>query len=336
MSSYSPRRPGAPSTLTPPMMALIGVASVIVILGTLMVLGVIDLARFRTTEPSTAGLIAVPTPATVIPAYTRIRRDHLWDRRNARLAVIYLPPRAVTREMLVNIGDVIGRVLDGPKEPGYVFTESDFLPRGTREGIVAGIPAGKRAIRISADRVDGLYGLHAGDRFDILATMPIDAAGGGRTFNFAGPYSQEMALQAQLSNWDKQATVRVIVQSALIVEPMTSRGVTMVQSSLTEGAAARTRQVQETVIAIEPGEVALLTEAMAVNARLTTIPRSGRPDDPVDSKTPDLRPFSPFTTSRAGEPGSLDSRLAADDEDNFTVVETIAGQKRTLTAVPRP
>ena len=331
MSSYSPRRPGAPSTLTPPMIALITVAAVVVILGTLMVLGVVDVSRFRTTVPSTAGLIAVPTPATVIPAYTRIRRDHLWDRRNAQLAVIYLPPGAVTKEMLVDIGDVLGRVLDGPKEPGYVFTESDFLPRGTREGIVAGIPAGKRAIRISADRVDGLYGLHAGDRFDILATMPIDAAGGSRTFNFAGPYSQEMALQAQLSNWDKQATVRVIVQSALIVEPMTSRAVSTVQGSLTEGNTARTRQVQETVIAVEPEEVALLTEAMAVNARLTTIPRSGRPDDDLDSKTPDLRPFSPFATR--GEPG--DSRLS-DDEDDFRVVETIMGQKRSLTAVPKP
>ena len=316
------------------MIALIAVASVVVLLGTLIALGVVDMSRFRSNQPSTAGLIAVPTPATVIPAYTRIRRDHLWDRRNAQLAVIYLPPGAVTKEMLVNIGDVIGRVLDGDKEPGYVFTESDFLPRGTREGIVAGIPAGKRAIRISADRVDGLYGLHAGDRFDILATMPIDAAGGSRTFNFAGPYSQEMALQAQLSNWDKQATVRVIVQSALIVEPMTSRAVVTVQGSLTEGNAARSRQVQETVIAIEPEEVALLTEAMAVNARLTTIPRSGRPDDPLDSRTPDLRPFSPFATSRGGEQGGLDSRLS--DDDDFRVVETIMGQKRSLTAVPRP
>ena len=335
MSSYTPRRPGAPSTFPGPMIALVAVASVVVIVGTLMALGLVDLSKFRSSEPSTAGLIAVPTPARPIPAYTRVRRDHLWDRRNARLAMIYLPPPAVTPEMLVNIGEVIGRVLDHDKEPGYVFTKSDFLPQGTREGIVAGIPAGKRAIRISADRVDGLYGLHAGDRFDILATMPIDASGGSRTFNFAGPYSQEMALQAQLSNWDKQATVRVIVQSALIVEPMTSRGVPTYQASLTEGSAARTRQVQETVIAIEPGEVALLTEAMAVNAKLITIPRSGRPDDPLNSKTPDLRPFSPFTTARGGGPRGVESRLS-DNEDNFRVVETISGQKRSLTAVPRP
>jgi Flp pilus assembly protein CpaB len=329
VSPVSPRRPGVPSTLGIPPTAIAVAASVVVLLAALFAFGVIDLSRFRSNEPSTEGLVAVPTPAGVIPAYTRIRRDHLWDRRNNRLAVIYLPPQAVTKEMLTNIPEILGRVLDHAKEPGYVFTESDFLPPGTREGLVAGIPAGKRAIRISSDRVEGLYGLLTGDRFDIVATIPISAGRtGGQAFNFGGPYNQEVALQAQLSNWDKQATVRVIVQSAVIVEPLATRGVPTVQSSLTDGATARTRAVQEVVIAVEPEEVALLTEAMAVEAKLTTIPRSGRPDDPVDSTTPDLRPTSPFST-----PGGSDLDSEGDD---FAVVETIMGQKRSLTAVPRP
>ena len=41
----------------------------------------------------------MPTPAGAIPAYTRLRRDHLWDARNRRLSVVYLPPSAVTKEM---------------------------------------------------------------------------------------------------------------------------------------------------------------------------------------------------------------------------------------------
>jgi hypothetical protein len=127
--------------------------------------------------------------------------------------------------------------------------------------------------------------------------------------------------------------VRVIVQSAVIVEPMALRGVPTTQTSLTDGAATRTRPVQEVVIAVEPHEVALLTEAMAVDATLTTIPRSGRPDDPADSTTPDLRPSSPFSTSGDSD---FDSRLSPDEGDDFAVVETIMGQKRSLTAVPRP
>ncbi|MBI4887198.1 MAG: hypothetical protein HY824_08900 [Acidobacteria bacterium] len=332
MSPVAPRRPGSMS-MSAPAIALVAAAAVIVVVAAMA--GLITPSIFGSREPSTAGLIAVPTPAAAIPAYARVRRDHLWDPRNNRLAVIYLPPAAVTREMLVNIGDIIGRVLESDKAPGYVFTEADFLPRGTREGIVAGIPAGKRAIRISADKVDGLYGLHPGDRFDIMATMPINASGGGgQSFNLAGPYSQEVALQARLSNWDKQATVRVIVQNAVIVAPMTTRGVPTFQTSVTEGSATRTRPVQEAVIAIDPDEVALLTEAMAVEARLTSIPRSGRPDDPVNSTTPDLRPFSPFVTGSGATDG--DSRFSDDAQDQFKVVETIMGQKRSLTAVPRP
>ena len=316
-------------------MALTAIVSVVVIAVLLMALGVIDLSRLLSREPSTDGLVAVPTPAAPIPAYARVRRDHLWDRTNNRLAAIYLPPSAVTKEMLVNISDILGRVVDHEKEPGYVFTEADFLPRGTREGIVAGIPPGKRAVRISADRVEGLYGLNTGDRFDILATIPIDASRGGQMFNFSGPYSQEVALEARLSNWDKQATVRVIVQNAVIVEPMNTRNVTTVQSSLTEGAAARTRPVQEAVIAVNPDEVAPLTEAMAVEARLTTIPRSGRPEDPVDSKTPDRRPFNPLTAP-GGAIGAVDAPVPGDEPDGYAVVETIMGQRRSLTAVPRP
>jgi Flp pilus assembly protein CpaB len=308
----------------------------VVLVAALWNVGLLDLSRFRSTAPSTAGLVAVPTPARPIPAYTRVTRDHLWNTRNNTLEVVYLPPRAVTPEMLVSLSDVIGRVLNHDKAPGYVFTNADFMPDGTREGIVAGIPAGKRAIRVPADSVDGLYGLHAGDRFDLIATMPIDAgrAGGGQAFDFGGIYGQQLALEARLSNWQKQATVHVIVQNGVIVEPMTTRQVPVFQNSLAEGARARVRPVQEVVIAVDPGEVARLTEAMAVEARVWMVPRSGRPDDPVNSRTPDLRPVSPF--AGGGGLGAGSNAAAGRDASSYRVVETIMGQKRELTAVPRP
>jgi Flp pilus assembly protein CpaB len=334
----SPRRPGASSTFAGPLVALAAVASVVVIIATLWGFGLLDMSRFRAPERSTVGLIAVPTPAKAIPAYTRVRRDHLWDPRSNRLSVVYLPPRSVTPEMLVKISDVMGRVLDHEKAPGYVFTETDFLPRGTREGLVAGIPAGKRAIRIPADRVDGLYGLHAEDRFDLIATMPIDANhGGSQTFGLGGVYGQQMALQARLSNWQKQATVRVMVQNGIIVEPMTTRQVPMVQNSLTERAGVRMRPVQDVVIAIDPEEVTRLTEAMAVDAKIWMIPRSGRPGDPIDSMTPDMDPVSPFAASGSRAVTAAASGSAArQDPSQFRVVETIMGKKRELAAVPRP
>lgn len=332
MSPVAPRRAaGSASLLVQAPVALVVVVSAIVLLVTLWALGVFSAGP---QEPSTAGLVPVPTVAGRVSAYTRLTRDHVWDARNGRLAVVYLPPRSVTPEMLTKVSDLIGRVLSHDKAPGYVFTESDFLPKGTREGITAGIPAGRRALRITADKVDGLYGLHLGDRFDLLATMPIDSKGGGaQSFNFAGAYGQQLALEARLSNWQKQATVRVMVQNGIIVEPMSTRGVPTVQSSLTDGAQTRVRPVQEAVIAIAPEEVAKLTEAMAVDAKITAVPRSGRPDDRIDSRTPELRPVSPFSESRGGALDGDGPGPAA--QGPLRIVETIMGQKRELTAVPR-
>src|SRR4029453_14128773 len=159
-----------------------------------------------------------------IPNYTKITRDHLVDLKNQSLSVVYLPPQAVTKDMILNIGDIIGRVLNHDKQRGYVFTEADFYPKGTREGVVAGIPPGKRAIRVQADKVDGLFGLQPGDRFDLVASMAIDGGRGGgssQAFTGGGAYGSQLALQARLSNWQRQATVRILVQNGSIVEPLT-------------------------------------------------------------------------------------------------------------------
>ena len=140
----------------------------------------------------------------------------------------------------------------------------------------------------------------------------------------------------KLQDWQKQATVRVMVQNGIIVEPMATRGVPMFQNSLTEGGVSRVRPVQEVVIAISPEEVTRLTEALAVDAKITAVPRSGRSDDAADSRTPDLRPVSPFTSPGSAGSAAAGPDAGAHDATPFRVVETIMGKKRELVAVPRP
>jgi Flp pilus assembly protein CpaB len=323
------------------------VAIAVLMVGALSLAGIADFSRLRANVTSTEGLLAVPVPARNIPAYARVTRDHFWDPANRRLTFIYLPENSVAPEMLTRLPDIMGRVLDHEKPAGFVFTDADFLPRGTREGLVAGIPAGKRAIRVEADKVQGLYGLRAGDRFDLVATLPIEAARGTQAFgNVGGVYGQQLALQAQLSNWQKQATVRVMVQNGVVVEPMITRQVPVFSRTLTQGGITRMRPIQEIVIAIDPDEVARLTEAMAVGAEISTVPRSGRPDDPPDSITPDLRPVSPFggaaATTFAGAPVTAAEASAMatpspppQGAGPFSMVETISGSSRELKAVPR-
>jgi Flp pilus assembly protein CpaB len=292
------------------------------------------------------GLIAVPVPARTIPAYSAVTRDHLWDTRNARVTFVYLPPGNIRPEMLTRLTDILGRVLDHDKAAGFVFTESDFLPKGTREGLVAGIPPGKRAMRVEADKVSGLYGLRVGDRFDLVATLPIEAGRAGGTqalSNVGGVYGQQLALQAQLTNWQKQATVHVIVQNGVLVEPMTTRQVPVFSRTLTQGGITRMRPIQEIVVAVDPDEVARLTEAIAVEAQISTVPRSGHPDDPPNSITPELSPVNPFggrATSAFGVVAGPDTTAApvqpvgVAGTGPFSMIETISGSTRELKAVP--
>jgi Flp pilus assembly protein CpaB len=266
------------------------------------------------------GKVTVPLSARTIPAYTRITRDHVWDAKSQRLTVTFMDPGQLDG-IVVDLKSLFGRVLAREKSAGYVFTEDDFLQRGTRPGLVAGIPAGMRAVRLEADRIRGLHGLAAGDRFDLVATIPIDGKA-APAFPLTGVHRAQVEMQARMSNWQKQATVRAIVQNGFIVAPVAVRAAPTTTQSLTRGATTTTRPVQEVVIAVKPEEVAPLTEALAVKADVMAVPRSGRPDDPFDTTTPDLQPWNPFGATE-GLPSS------------YTIVETIAGAKREATAVPR-
>jgi len=326
VSAVAPRRTGGGlSGLTGSQVPLLVVAAVLVLLAVAILTGAVPWFSTPPPPPSTDGLVPVPTVGRRVSAYARVTRDDVWDTRNGRLAVVYLPPNSVTPEMLTRVQDVVGRVLSHDKQPGYVFTEADFLPKGSSEGLVGGIPPRQRAMRIPAERVQELHGLHLGDRFDLVATLPIDAGrnGASPSMGFSGPYGQQMALEARLSNWQKQATVRVLVQNGLIVQPMGPRVEEQVQASLGQGPSVRARAIQEAVIAVAPEEVARLTEAMVVQALITAVPRSGQPEEDIVD-TPDLQPSSPFST--LGGPA---------DDGSFRTVETIMGRTREMAAVPR-
>jgi Flp pilus assembly protein CpaB len=327
--------------------ALIGITAVAAF-AALWLTGVINPGRwFRaSSQLSRRGMVAIPVSGVPIPAYTRITRDHLWNPKAGAFALIYLRPEQVSPDIVRSQMAIIGRVMDHDKPPAYAFTEADFLPPGTKPGLVAGIPAGKRAMRVPADKITGLVGLLAGDRFDLISALPIDAAGAGGGALGGGLYSKQLELQARLTNWQKQATVRVIVQNGNVVQPMTTRQVPVANNTLTSGLVIRTRPVQEVVIAVAPAEVARLAEALAVNAEISCVPRSGRPDDPRDSTTPELSPFSPFggavarPTTATYVPGSGDPSIPPATGApgglgaGFAPIETISGSKREIVAAP--
>lgn len=267
------------------------------------------------------GKVGVPLAARKIAAYTMITRDDLWDVKASRPKMLYLDPEAVNPVMITDAAKIVGRVLAHEKGAGYVFSESDFLPAGTRPGVVAGIPAGMRAMRIELTQVEGLFGLSPGDRFDIVSTVAVSGDPAKDLKRLGGAYAERVSMEAQLGGLGKQAIVKVVVQNGIVVSPVQTREIPITASS-TRGRSTAAKPIQEVVIAIHPEEVGPLSEAMAIEAELSVIPRSGRPDDDMTSVTPDHRPKSPF------------GGTTADGKNEGVVIVEVIGKDRELIPVP--
>jgi Flp pilus assembly protein CpaB len=296
--------------------------------------------------PSRRGQVEIPITSMNVPAYTRITREYLIDAKTQSWAALWVRQKDAPAKAILNRSSIMGRVLKADKPASYAFTEEDFLPEGTRAGLVAGIPPGKRAMRVPVDKVPGLIGLLPGDRFDLVSTLPIDStgAGGATSLGGSGLYGKQLDLQARLTNWQKQATVRVVVQNGDVVAPMTTRQIPVANTSLTQGLIIRYKPIQEVVIAVAPSEVPRLTEALAVGAEISCVPRSGSPNDPRDSITPESLPVSPYggtvqpLSARApvADPsGALPSGIPTNPFGaGFTPIETISGTKREIVPAP--
>ena len=290
--------------------------------------------------------------ARTISAYERVSRDDLFDGRKGAFAFSDIKKEfAEENGVLLGTGSIIGRVMKRAKRPGYVFTEADFLPKGTRPGLAAGIPPGKRALRIDVELVQGIIGLQPGDRFDLVAAStlpapreaPVTAPPTKAARQLSGVYaelvnapSDQPVDDALLLQAEPKARVEVIVQGGTIVYPLETRLVPTSSSSLTAGQINGTRPVQEMVIALAPEEVAPLLAALRLKADLTCLARSNRPEDDASSLTPGLNLADDDAEDDPnGDEATEASELQGVGAKEISVVEKVIDGRRTLSAVPR-
>ena len=81
----------------------------------------------------------------------------------------------------------------------------------------------------------------------------------------------------------KRSVVRPLVEDGVVVTPVHIRMAPMSASSLMAGRSTRTVPQQEVTIAVEPGEVAPLAEALDLKYEITCVARSGSAAPPVAS-----------------------------------------------------
>jgi hypothetical protein len=221
-----------------------------------------------------AGWIGIPLSARSIPAYTAVTRDYLLNPKTGSLELKWVAPDKVPKGIITDVSKILDRVTAHEKPAVYFFKESDFLPPGTRPGIMGGTPQGKRAITLDASKLKGcVFELKEGDHLDLLASVPVDMPGAGRS----GPLGGSVMSTPDTLLLPKRSFVKPLVQDGVVVSPVTARIVPTTSSSLTSGTTVRNVRVQEIVLAVAPEEVAPLDEAMDLRYQITCVARSGRP-----------------------------------------------------------
>jgi Flp pilus assembly protein CpaB len=269
--------------------------------------GYVSLPFLQRTGTNQDGKVQVLMSGVAIPAYTLVTRDHLLNPETKEAASFWLAKEQIPPNVIPDLAGIAGRVLKHDKPAGYFFTEDDFFPKGTRPGIVAGIPPGKRSMTLEATKIQGANGLKAGDRFDVIASIATD-----QRHRTNGPKSLGITTAGNASPLSKEARVRVVVENGAVVMPVYTRAVPTLSTSLTSGTQASAKPVQELVIAVEPYEVPMLAEAMTLEAELIAVARSGSPEDNQQSRI----------TTELSEPPKTQ------------VIETIFGKRRDQISVP--
>ncbi|MEQ8819451.1 MAG: hypothetical protein RLY93_04350 [Sumerlaeia bacterium] len=217
----------------------LGLLLIAAVLGTLWISGRIALpglgkrvVAVQGEAPTTSGQKAEGEKVflTVKPlkAYDRVTAEMLMEPGSFRFRTLpasYFPPQEGEPPVLVGLDAVVGRVLRRDKEPNRAFTEADFFPLGTREGVVAGVPSDRRALVLNAAEVPGLHSLRRDDQLDVLTT-------------------------------DKDGKLKVLAEEARVVAPVEAREIAGSGGKIVEEATlAVTPQEVETVMgAIARGE----------------------------------------------------------------------------------
>ena len=256
--------------------------------------GVLWAAGYLEFAPEThEGQIAFPASAQPIPAYTKITQEHLINPQTQKLHIRWVEAATAQPYMIRDLSQIMGRVAAHDISPNKILTESNLLPKGTRPGLTAGVPPGKRSMTLDVSKVPGLESLRRGDRFDLLTALPMRKEGkrdsnvkyGALLGGLKPPDTRAGRLQ-------RQTGVKVLVRSGVMVAH------TKGQEQSTEGGNAlvvpdaRNRQTNQlaitATIAVDPAEVMPLIAALGLDVKIYCVAHSGHPDSADADSFPDL------------------------------------------------
>ncbi|WDI42512.1 hypothetical protein [Bremerella sp. P1] len=217
-----------------------------------------------------AGMVkVVVTPRETVP-YTQLHLSQLVPGGARQPRTILLAEEQVNDLKILSTTDqVVGRVVRRAKSPGTFFTEDDFFPIGTPAGLAAAVPSGQVAYTIDASKLNGIAGLGLGDRFDLIATRPVDFQKMAQRIG-AKDLVVSSAIRQGALRLDAGAHTQVVLHGATVIAPPGSTAMRMHGTVTT----SKKQDIQSPmVIAVSPEEITKLSEVIATDTQLTAILR---------------------------------------------------------------
>lgn len=224
------------------------------------------------------GMVPVPKSLVALRAFDKVNREDVYDRTMADDSYFWLPKDLVDAhpEWVTRVDQVIGRVMARDKRAEFVFSEKDFLPKGSRVGLSGGVPDGKQGFFLDAEQIPGLRLLKIGDRFDLMASLPEESA------NAEAEYGLLVGgIKARGNKPIPLNGVRLLVQSGTMIaltngRSMTTQGALEFDAVDSRGRPTTRIQGEQVAIAIDAEEVVPLTQALGDQLKIHAVARSGQ------------------------------------------------------------
>jgi hypothetical protein len=296
------KRSGRPSSMA-------NLAIAVAVLGGLGLMGYASASYFGwlkpsqsiVAKPSREGMVPVPRSLVALNAFKQVQREDVYDRGQADDSYFWLPKAQVEAnpDWILRVDDVVGRVMARDKRADFVFSEKDFLPKGSRTGLAAGVPEGKQGFFIQADQVPGLRLLKMGDQFDLMASLPEESANAGAEYGLLmGGIKVRGNKPIPLNG------VRLLVQQGTVValtngREMTTQGGMEFEQTDARGRVSADGKNEQVAIAIDPAEVVPLTQALGAKLSIHAVARSGQLPESTNRGN-ELEGLVPFPASAVG------------------------------------
>jgi hypothetical protein len=262
MARGTTRRPNTTILL----IALLAVVGGIAIVASLAAAGVVTLpfthksALASDKSSDHKGQIPVPIAARSIAVFSAVQPADLFDPNTHAVKISWVEPEnAKKMGFMTQYPELLGRVVNHDKSPGYAFTEADFYPKGAQPTPANAVEPNMRGLYVDPNKIEGLAALKRGDHFDLMAVKPNPGA--HENDRTGTSYGNAAIARSESDRRVWNTSSRALVQDGKVI------------MALPAASAGKAKPGDQMYIQVSPDEFVDLQDALTLGARISCATR---------------------------------------------------------------